>query len=126
MNHSDLKEDPKVPEVSIMVRDLHMSPHKVRRVIGPIRGRSYEETVILLQFMPYRACPIILHLIDSAVATAASSYNSSKANFFISKMKVDEGRMSKRVRIKAQGRISIIHKLTCHLTIVLEYRPVRV
>lgn len=126
MNHSDLKEDPKVPEVSIMVRDLHMSPYKVRRVIGPIRGRSYEETVILLQFMPYRACPIILHLIDSAVATAASSYNSSKANFFISKMKVDEGRMSKRVRIKAQGRISIIHKLTCHLTIVLEYRPVRV
>ncbi|KAJ6766520.1 CHLOROPLAST 50S RIBOSOMAL PROTEIN L22-RELATED, partial [Salix purpurea] len=30
--------------------------HKTRRIIDQIRGRSYEETLMILELMPYRAC----------------------------------------------------------------------
>lgn len=112
------------PEVKIILRNIRMSAYKMRRVIDPIRGRSYEEAVILLEFMPYRPCPIVLQLISSAVATTNSNSGLSKANSFISEIKVDEGSFLKRLRPRAQGRSSSIHKPTCHLTIILKNKSV--
>lgn len=113
------------PEVKIILRNIRMSAYKMRRVIDPIRGRSYEEAVILLEFMPYRPCPIVLQLISSAVATTNSNFGLlSKANLFISEIKVDEGSFLKRLRPRAQGRSSSIHKPTCHLTIILRNKSV--
>jgi large subunit ribosomal protein L22 len=37
-------------------RYIRMSPRKVRRVLNQIRGKSYEEALMLLEFMPYKAC----------------------------------------------------------------------
>nr|YP_009555400.1 ribosomal protein L22 [Dendrolycopodium obscurum]AZU95254.1 ribosomal protein L22 [Dendrolycopodium obscurum] len=112
------------PEVKIILRNIRVSAYKMRRVINPIRGRSYEEAVILLEFMPYRPCPIVLQLISSAVATTNSNSVLSKANLFISEIKVDEGSFLKRLRPRAQGRSSSIHKPTCHLTIILRNKSV--
>ena len=42
-----------------------MSPFKVRRVLDCIRGKSYEECLIMLEFMPYRACEPILSALFS-------------------------------------------------------------
>ena len=47
-----------------------ISAHKARRVIDQIRGRSYEETLMILELMPYRACYDILKLVYSAAANA--------------------------------------------------------
>ena len=35
---------------------IRMSPFKVRRVLNQIRGKSYKDVLMLLEFMPYRAC----------------------------------------------------------------------
>ncbi|MFS8016629.1 50S ribosomal protein L22 [Helianthus anomalus] len=43
-----------------------MSAHKARRVIDQIRGRSYKETLMILELMPYRACYPIFKLVYSA------------------------------------------------------------
>jgi large subunit ribosomal protein L22 len=32
-----------------------MSPHKIRRVLDQIRGRSYQEALMILEFLPYDA-----------------------------------------------------------------------
>ena len=40
---------------------IRISSHKVRRVLDQIRGRSYLEALMLLQFMPYRACGCLLY-----------------------------------------------------------------
>ena len=32
------------------------SASKVRRVLDQIRGRSYRDALIMLEFMPYRSC----------------------------------------------------------------------
>jgi large subunit ribosomal protein L22 len=43
-------------ETKAIARYIRMSPFKVRRVLDQIRGRSYREALIILEFMPYRAC----------------------------------------------------------------------
>nr|YP_009992052.1 ribosomal protein L22 [Tetradium ruticarpum]QNN85633.1 ribosomal protein L22 [Tetradium ruticarpum] len=55
-------------EVSALGQHICMSAHKARRVIDQIRGRSYEETLMILELMPYRACYPILKLVYSAAA----------------------------------------------------------
>lgn len=57
-------------EVKAIARYIRMSPFKVRRVLNQIRGRSYREALILLEFMPYRACEPIVKVLRSAVANA--------------------------------------------------------
>lgn len=41
---------------------LHM---QVRRVLDQIRGRSYEEALVLLEYMPFRACEPVLDTLIS-------------------------------------------------------------
>ena len=47
-----------------IARYIRMSPRKVRRVLDQIRGRSYREALIILEFMPYRACEPVLGSAD--------------------------------------------------------------
>lgn len=48
-----------------------VSADKARRVIDQIRGRSYEETLMILELMPYKACYPIFKLVYSAAANAS-------------------------------------------------------
>ena len=57
-------------EVRALAKHIRMSAHKARRVVNQIRGRSYEQALMILEFMPYRACYPILQLISSASANA--------------------------------------------------------
>jgi large subunit ribosomal protein L22 len=43
-------------EIKAIAKYVRMSPFKVRRVLDQIRGRSYREALIILEFMPYKAC----------------------------------------------------------------------
>lgn len=55
-------------EVSALGRHISMSAQEARRVIDQIRGRSYEETLMILELMPNRACFPVLELVYSAAA----------------------------------------------------------
>ena len=48
----DIDSDSQVKATAKFVR---MSPRKVRRVLDQIRGRSYREAFIMLEFMPYKS-----------------------------------------------------------------------
>nr|YP_004376550.1 ribosomal protein L22 [Ptilidium ciliare var. pulcherrimum]ADK89644.1 ribosomal protein L22 [Ptilidium ciliare var. pulcherrimum] len=111
--NSDLK-------IKALARHIRMSPNKVQRVISQIRGRSYEEALMILEFMPYRACNPILQLLASAAANANHNFGLNKTDLFISGIQVDRGRFLKRLQPRAQGRGYPIHKPTSHITIVME------
>nr|YP_010225713.1 ribosomal protein L22 [Grevillea robusta]UDD74564.1 ribosomal protein L22 [Grevillea robusta] len=97
-----------------------MSAHKARRVIDRIRGCSYEQTLMILELMPYRACYPILKLIYSAAANASHNRGFNKENLIISKAQVNEGSTMKRLKPRARGRSYLIKRPTCHITIVLK------
>lgn len=107
-------------EARALAKHIRMSPNKARRVVNQIRGRSYEQALMILEFMPYRACYPILQLISSAAANANNNLNISKTNLIIGEAKVDEGAVLKRFQPRAQGRGYPIHKPTCHITIIVK------
>ncbi|YP_001718476.1 ribosomal protein L22 (chloroplast) [Manihot esculenta] len=107
-------------EVYALGQHICMSPHKARRIIDQIRGRSYEETLMILELMPYRACYPIFKLIYSAAANASHNMGFNEANLIISKAEVNEGTTVKKLKPQARGRGYPIKRSTCHISIVLK------
>lgn len=106
-------------EVKAIARYIRMSPHKVRRVLDQIRGRSYREALIILEFMPYRACEPILKVLRSAAANAEHNQGYNRADLVITTAYADQGPTLKRFRPRAQGRAYQIRKPTCHITVAV-------
>nr|YP_010827235.1 ribosomal protein L22 [Brandisia kwangsiensis]WFD59004.1 ribosomal protein L22 [Brandisia kwangsiensis]WFD59094.1 ribosomal protein L22 [Brandisia kwangsiensis]WFD59184.1 ribosomal protein L22 [Brandisia kwangsiensis]WFD59274.1 ribosomal protein L22 [Brandisia kwangsiensis]WFD59364.1 ribosomal protein L22 [Brandisia kwangsiensis] len=115
-----LRKRKKKAEVYALGRHRSLSADKARRVIDQIRGRSYEETLMILELMPYRACYPIFKLVYSAAANAAYNMGSDEANLVISKAEVNGGTTAKKFKPQARGRSYAIKRTTCHITIVVK------
>jgi large subunit ribosomal protein L22 len=107
----------KTNEVRAIAKYIRMSPLKVRRVLDQIRGRSYREALIILEFMPYKACEPITKVLRSAAANAEHNQGFDRSSLVISTAFADQGTVLKRFRPRAQGRAFQIRKPTCHITI---------
>nr|YP_009232082.1 ribosomal protein L22 [Lavandula angustifolia]YP_009912856.1 ribosomal protein L22 [Salvia tiliifolia]YP_010973952.1 ribosomal protein L22 [Salvia leucantha]UGS82465.1 ribosomal protein L22 [Salvia curviflora]UGS82639.1 ribosomal protein L22 [Salvia iodantha]UGS82726.1 ribosomal protein L22 [Salvia tubifera]AMA20368.1 ribosomal protein L22 [Lavandula angustifolia]QLJ92560.1 ribosomal protein L22 [Salvia tiliifolia] len=110
----------KKTEVRALGRHIYVSADKARRVIDQIRGRSYEQTLMILELMPYKACYPIFKLVYSAAANASYTMGSSEDNLVIIKAEVNEGTVVKKLKPRARGRSYAIKKATCHITIVVK------
>nr|QJQ73639.1 ribosomal protein L22 [Teucrium ornatum]QJQ73666.1 ribosomal protein L22 [Teucrium ornatum] len=110
----------KKKEVYALGRHISLSADKARRIIDQIRGRSYEETLMILELMPYKACYPIFKLVYSAAANASFNMGSDEANLVISKAQVNKGTTTKKLKPRARGRSYAIKKATCHITIVVK------
>ncbi|MGB7084070.1 MAG: 50S ribosomal protein L22 [Phormidesmis sp.] len=106
-------------QVKATAKFVRMSPFKVRRVLDQIRGRSYREALIMLEFMPYKACEPILKVLRSAVANAEHNDGLDPVGLYISEAYADQGPVLKRFRPRAQGRAYQIRKPTCHIAIAV-------
>lgn len=106
--------------VKAVAKYIRMSPHKVRRVLNQIRGCSYKEALLILEFLPYRAVDPIWEVLYSAASNAQNNYNLDKKKLFIHKVYADEGPKLKRIRARAKGRAYRILKPTCHITVIVK------
>nr|YP_010760234.1 ribosomal protein L22 [Cuscuta haughtii]WEY30191.1 ribosomal protein L22 [Cuscuta haughtii] len=109
----------KKTEIYTFNQNISISADKARRVIDLIRGRSYEEILVILELLPYRAAYPIFKFVYSAVSNASSTFTSKKENLFISKAEVNERPAIKKLKPRARGRSYPIKRATCHITIVL-------
>nr|YP_010624790.1 ribosomal protein L22 [Stelechocarpus burahol]WBG68747.1 ribosomal protein L22 [Stelechocarpus burahol] len=108
-----------ITQARAVAQNIRMSAHKARRVVDQIRGRSYEETLMLLELMPYRASYPIFKLVYSAAANASHNKNFNEADSVISKAEVNGGTIMKRLKPRARGRSYPIKRPTCHITILV-------
>ena len=106
--------------VKAVAKYVRMSPQKVRRVLNQLRGRSYQEALMILEFLAYSAVAPIWQVVHSAAANAEHNYGLDKKKLIIAESYADEGPRLKRIRPRAQGRAYAIVKPTCHITIVLK------
>lgn len=104
-------------EVKAVAKYIRMSPNKVRRVLNQIRGKSYKEALMILEFMPYSACEPVLQVLQSAAANAQNNNGMQKTQLLVNKAFADQGPVLKRFRPRAQGRGFKIQKPTCHITV---------
>ena len=105
--------------VKAVAKYIRMSPHKIRRVIDQIRGRSYQEALMILEFLPYDAGAPIWQVVHSAAANANHNYGLDKKKLIVEEIIANEGPKLKRIRPRAQGRAYKILKPTCHITVVM-------
>ena len=109
-----------VQSVKAVAKYIRMSPQKVRRVLNQIRGRSYQDALMILEFLPYYAREPVWQVVHSAAANAKTNKGLDKKKLIIEKAFVNEGPKLKRIRPRAQGRAYRILKPTCHITIVMK------
>src|ERR671930_1261795 len=104
-------------EVKAVAKWVRMSPRKARLVTDHIRGRTVPEARTVLAFTPRAAAREIEKVLRSAVANAEANHGLIGDDLYVKAATVDEGPTLKRWRARARGRVSSIHKRSCHITV---------
>jgi large subunit ribosomal protein L22 len=101
------------------------SPRKMRLIADLIRGMEVEKALYELKHNPKEASNRMEKLLLSALANWESKNegkNMDEHNLYVSEVKVDGGRMLKRIQPAPQGRAHRIRKRSNHVTIVVDSR----
>lgn len=97
--------------------NIKMPARKLRRVINEVRGKSCDEAIKILKFMPYFAAKVVEKNLIAAIANANEKLGVGSSNLKISEIFADESVTYKRARPRAQGRMYKRFKRTSHLTL---------
>jgi len=106
-------------EVKAVSKYVRISPRKVRKVGGAIKGKPVESGLEILRFMPQKAAKILDKIVRSAVANADQNPDIDIDLLVIHNIVADQGPTLKRWRARARGRGTRILKRTSHITVIL-------
>jgi len=109
-------------EVRAVAKNIRRSPRKVRLVVDAVRGKSVEEAIAILRFLPHGASKEVLNVVRSAAANAENNFQMSPEDLYIKSIFADEGPVFKRFRARSRGMASPILKRSSHITVVVEER----
>ena len=101
------------------------SPRKMRLIADLIRGMDADKALIELKLNPKEASGRMEKLLLSALSnweTNNEGKRMDEANLYISEVRVDGGRMLKRIQPAPQGRAHRIRKRSNHVTLVVDSR----
>ncbi|MBT8280575.1 MAG: 50S ribosomal protein L22 [Muriicola sp.] len=98
------------------------SPRKMRLVADLVRGAEVEKALAILRFNPKEASRRLEKLLLSAIANWQAKNEDAdieEADLYVKEIRVDSGRMLKRLRPAPQGRAHRIRKRSNHVTLVV-------
>ena len=101
------------------------SPRKMRLIADLIRGMNADKALAELKLNPKEASGRMEKLLLSALAnweTKNEGRRMDQENLYVSEVKVDSGRMLKRIQPAPQGRAHRIRKRSNHVTLVVDNR----
>jgi large subunit ribosomal protein L22 len=110
-------------EAVAKLNNVPSSPRKMRLVANLIRGKRVTQALGLLKFTPNAGAPKLEKLLLSALSNwqaANEDVRIEDANLYIKEIRVDEGKMLKRLRPAPQGRGHRIRKRSNHVTLVID------
>ncbi len=110
-------------EAVAKLNNVPSSPRKMRLVANLIRGKRVTQALGLLKFTANSGAPKLEKLLLSALSNWQAANEDARiedANLFIKEIKVDEGKMLKRLRPAPQGRGHRIRKRSNHVTLVID------
>lgn len=109
-------------QATAKLRAARISAQKARLVADQIRGKHVDEAVEILTFSPKKAAPMILKLLNSAIANAEENVGADIDELRVAEIQVGEGMAMKRFRARAKGRGTRILKRTSNIFIRVEER----
>jgi ribosomal protein L22, bacterial type len=107
-------------EARAQLNDARISSRKVKIVIDLIRNKTVGEAIGILKNTPKAASPMVLKLVNSAIANAENNHNMDTEKLYVAEIFANAGPTLKRIRARAQGRAFRIRKRTSHITVVLK------
>lgn len=112
-----MEETIKETEAVAKLRQIRISPRKVKIVLNLIRGKTVKQALATLKYVPKAACSILEKLLNSAISNAVNNLNMNGENLYVSECFVTPGSMLKRIRAVSKGRSCRILKRMSHITI---------
>lgn len=118
------------PRFMARLRYARMSARKMRYVVDLVRGKDFNSAIGILRVCSKRAAPFCKKLLESAVANALDFAKNKNLdidanNLHLVEARVEGGPIIKRWRPSSQRRPTMIKKRMCHVTFVLEERPLK-
>ena len=107
-------------EVKASAKYMRISPRKVHKVLGAVKGKPVETALNALKFMPQKAAGILEKVIRSAVANADQHPDIDIDLLVVRNVVADQGPTLKRGRARARGRATQILTRTSHITVILD------
>jgi large subunit ribosomal protein L22 len=107
-------------EVKASAKYMRISPRKVHKLVGAVKGKPVETALNTLKFMPHKAASILEKVIRSAVANADQNSDVDVDLLVVRNVVADQGPTLKRWRARARGRATRILKRTSHITVILD------
>ena len=101
------------------------SPRKMRLIADLIRGMDADKALVELKLNPKEASGRMEKLLLSALSNWENKNEGKRmdeANLYVSEVRVDGGRMLKRIQPAPQGRAHRIRKRSNHVTLVIDSR----
>jgi large subunit ribosomal protein L22 len=105
------------------------SPRKMRLIADLIRGMDADKALAELKLNPKEASGRMEKLLLSALSNWEAKNEGKRmdeANLYVSEVRVDGGRMLKRIQPAPQGRAHRIRKRSNHVTLVVDSRQLEV
>lgn len=109
-------------EAVAKLNNVPTSPRKMRMVADMIRGERVNTALNILKFEPKEGAARLQKLLLSAISNWQSKNEDERledADLYIKEIRVDGGRILKRLRPAPQGRAHRIRKRSNHVTIVV-------
>ncbi len=101
---------------------VRISSNKVRIVVDLIRGKKVDDAVAILQFTPKAAAPIVLKVLNSAIANAVNNNELDRKSLYVAEVYANPGPTLKRFVARSRGSASPMLKRTSHISVVLEQK----
>jgi large subunit ribosomal protein L22 len=106
-------------------RYVRSSPQKVRLVVDLIRGRSANDARIILRQTNKRMAPMVLKVLDSAIANAENRSNDIDVDqLIVSEAYVNEGPRQKRIRPAPMGRAYRYQRRMAHIVVKVSEKKI--
>ncbi|EMR04047.1 50S ribosomal protein L22 [Cesiribacter andamanensis] len=112
-------------EAIAKLNNVPTSPRKMRLVADMIRGLAVDRALSVLKFDSKHSSERLEKLLVSAISNWQNKHEDARleeAGLFVKEIRVDSGRILKRLRPAPQGRAHRIRKRSNHVTLVVASR----
>jgi len=100
-------------------RYADMSPRKIRPFASLIRGRSADEALELLRFLPNKSARLLEQVLKSALGNAEDRGARNIDDLVVRESCVDGGAIMKRIMPRARGTAYPIKRRYSHIRVTL-------
>ena len=107
--------DIQVAKASVSLQ--RVSSRKANLVAALIRGRDVADAIAILENTNKKSSPILIKLLNSAIANAVNNHGMNAEKLIVSKLLVEQGPTLKRFRPRGRGSANTILKRTSNFKI---------